>query len=94
MKKDAVKIFEDKTVRTVWDVEQEKWYFAVIDIIEILTNTNRPGKYWDDLKTKLKKQGNKLSEKIGQLKIKSADGKARISQNRNQKCNSHYINDN
>jgi hypothetical protein len=76
MKQNAIKIFEDKKVRTVWDSIQEKWYFSVIDIIEILTNSNRPRKYWSDLKNKLLKEGSQLSEKIGQLKIKSVDGKA------------------
>jgi hypothetical protein len=75
MKQDAIKIFEDKTVRTVWDSKQEKWYFSIIDIIEILTKSNRPRKYWSDLKTKLINEGSELSEKIGQLKMKSADGK-------------------
>src|SRR3990172_3114511 len=73
---DAIKIFEEKKVRTIWDGEQEKWYFSVIDVIGILTNGNRPRKYWSDLKTKLKKEGSELSEKIGQLKMSSADGKA------------------
>src|ERR1017187_9271695 len=75
-KHDAIKVFEDKKVRTIWDGEQEKWYFSVIDVIEVLTNGNRPRKYWSDLKTKLKKEGSELSEKIGQLKIKSTDGKS------------------
>jgi hypothetical protein len=64
-----------KKVRTLWDGEQEKWYFSIIDVIEILTNSDRPRKYWNDLKTKLKKEGSELSGKIGQLKIKSTDGK-------------------
>lgn len=74
-KKEAIQIFESKEVRTVWDAEQEKWYISIIDVIEILTNTDRPRKYWSDLKTKLKKEGSELSEKIGQLKMQSADGK-------------------
>jgi hypothetical protein len=74
-KQDAVKIFEDKKVRALWDGEKEKWYFSIIDVIEILINSGRPRKYWNDLKTKLKKEGSELSEKIGQLKIKSTDGK-------------------
>ncbi len=73
--KDAIKIFEDKKVRTVWDDEQEKWFISIIDVIEILTNSDRPRKYWSDLKAKLKKEGSELSENIGQLKIKSTDGK-------------------
>lgn len=76
MKQDAIKIFDDKKVRAIWDSEQEKWYFSITDVIEILTNSNRPRKYWGDLKAKLIKEGSELSEKIGQLKIKSSDGKA------------------
>ena len=71
----AIQLFEDKKVRTLWDEEQEKWYISIIDVIEILTNTDRPRKYWSDLKAKLKKEGSELSEKIGQLKMQSADGK-------------------
>lgn len=78
-KQDAIKIFEDKKVRTLWDGEQEKWYFSIIDVIEILTNSDRPRKYWNDLKTKLKKEGSELSEKIGQLKLHAEDGKLRIT---------------
>jgi hypothetical protein len=76
-KKEAIQIFEDKQVRTVWDAEQEKWYISLIDVIEILTGTDRPRKYWSDLKTKLKKEGSELSEKIGQLKMAATDGKMR-----------------
>lgn len=76
-KKNEVKIFEDKKVRTLWDAEQEKWYFSIIDVIEVLTGTDRPRKYWNDLKTKLKKEGSQLSEKIGQLKMEAEDGKMR-----------------
>jgi len=74
-KQDAIKIFEDKKVRTIWDESQEKWYISIIDVIEVLTNNERPRKYWSDLKVKLKKEGSELSEKIGQLKMLSADGK-------------------
>jgi hypothetical protein len=74
-KKEAIQLFEDKQVRTVWDTEQEKWYISIIDVIEVLTNTDRPRKYWSDLKAKLKKEGSELSEKIGQLKMQAADGK-------------------
>ncbi|MCE6987592.1 Bro-N domain-containing protein [Dyadobacter sp. CY323] len=74
-KQDAIQIFEDKKVRTVWDEEQEKWFFSIIDVIEILTDTDRPRKYWSDLKSKLKKEGSELSDFIGQLKMRSSDGK-------------------
>jgi len=76
-KEKAIKIFENKKIRTHWDDKQEKWYFSVIDVIEILTETDRPRKYWSDLKTKLKKEGSELSEKIGRLKMIADDGKMR-----------------
>ncbi len=74
-KDDTIKLFQQKSVRTHWDDELEKWYFSVIDVIAILTDSDRPRKYWSDLKNKLKKEGSELSENIGQLKMKSADGK-------------------
>ena len=74
-KETAIKLFEEKQVRSVWDAEQEKWYISIVDVIEILTGTDRPRKYWSDLKAKLKKEGSELSEKIGQLKLQSSDGK-------------------
>lgn len=70
-----IKLFENTKVRTVWDAEQQKWYISITDVIEVLTGTDRPRKYWSDLKNKLKKEGSQLSEKIGQLKMKSSDGK-------------------
>ncbi len=70
-----IKLFESKKIRSQWDAEQEKWYFSIVDIIEVLTDTDRPRKYWSDLKAKLKKEGSELSEKIGQLKMQSEDGK-------------------
>jgi hypothetical protein len=76
MKKEStISIFEQKQVRTHWDEEKELWYISVIDVIEVLTGTDRPRKYWNDLKTKLRKEGSELSEKIGQLKMQSSDGK-------------------
>jgi len=76
MSKDtSIKLFEKKQVRSIWDEEEEKWYFSVVDVIEVLTDSDRPRKYWSDLKSKLTKEGSELSEKIGQLKIQSSDGK-------------------
>ena len=75
----AIKIFDQKQVRTHWDEEKELWYISIIDVIEVLTGTDRPRKYWNDLKTKLKKEGSELSEKIGQLKMVAPDGKMRIT---------------
>lgn len=62
-------------MRRVWDEKAEKWYFRVVDIIGVLVQNSRPRKYWDDLKRKLKQEGSQLSEKIGQLKLASSDGK-------------------
>lgn len=78
-KETAIKLFEEKQVRTVWDAEKEKWYISIVDVIEILTGTDRPRKYWSDLKVKLKREGSELSEKIGQLKMIAEDGKSRIT---------------
>lgn len=75
MKTTNIQLFEQKQVRSVWDEEQEKWYFSIIDVIEILVENKRPRKYWSDLKTKLTKEGSELSENIGQLKLQSSDGK-------------------
>jgi len=68
-------LFEQKQVRREWDESNQKWYFSIVDVVEVLTESNRPRKYWNDLKSKLKNEGSELSEKIGQLKMKSADGK-------------------
>lgn len=78
-KQNAIKLFEDKKVRTSWDDKEEKWYFSIIDVIQILTQTDRPRKYWSDLKSKLAKEGSELSEKIGQLKMVAEDGKMRLT---------------
>lgn len=71
----TIKIFEQKCVRTRWDEQQEKWYFSVIDVIEILTGSSIPKRYWSDLKKKLTKEGSQLYEEIVQLKFEAADGK-------------------
>ena len=70
-----IKLFENQNIRTHWDEETEKWYFSVVDVVAALTGTERPRKYWSDLKSKLKQEGSELSEKIGQLKMQSSDGK-------------------
>lgn len=70
-----IKIFESKKIRPNWDNEQEKWYFSIVDIIEVLTDSPRPRKYWSALKTKLKQEGSELSQNLGQLKMQSEDGK-------------------
>jgi len=70
-----IKVFENKNVRTVWNNEEEDWYFSVIDIIEILTGSNNPRRYWSDLKRKLISEGSQLYENIVQLKLPATDGK-------------------
>jgi len=78
-KETSIKLFENKKVRSIWINEQEKWYISIVDVIEVLTESNRPRKYWDDLKRKLQAEGSELSEKIGQLKMQASDGKMRIT---------------
>ena len=78
-KVNAIQLFENKKVRTTWDAEQEKWYVSIIDVIEVLTNSDRPRKYWSDLKSKLIKEGSEVSDKIGQLKMQAPDGKMRLT---------------
>lgn len=76
-KENAIKLFESNKVRVLWDDSSEKWYFSVIDIIEILSESKNPRRYWSDLKIKLNKEGSQLYEKIVQLKMKAFDGKMR-----------------
>ena len=73
------KIFNNETIRTVWDKEQEKYFISIVDLVGVLSESDRPRKYWSDLKSKLKQEGNEVSEKIGQLKLKSQDGKYRLT---------------
>ncbi len=70
-----LQLFEQRQVRSAWDDLQEKWYVSIVDVIAVLTDSSRPRKYWDDLKRKLQAEGSELSEKIGQLKLASSDGK-------------------
>ena len=74
-KQDSIILFQESGVRRVWDEKREQWYFSIIDVIQILTDSKRPRRYWNDLKKKLDDEGSQLSEKIGQLKLKSSDGK-------------------
>ena len=74
-KENAIQLFEDKKVRSVWDSEAEKWYISIVDVIEVLTGSVNPRRYWSDLKIKLSKEGSQLYENIVQLKLPSVDGK-------------------
>lgn len=78
-KQNAIKIFEEKKVRTVWDSDKEEWYFSIVDVIEILTDSDNPRRYWSDLKRKLTKEGSQLYAKIVQLKLPAEDGKMRLT---------------
>ncbi len=69
------KLFEENPIRSIWDSEKEDYYFSVVDVISALTDSPRPRKYWNDLKTRLSDEGSELSEKIGQLKMNAKDGK-------------------
>ncbi len=78
-KETAIKLFEQKQIRSLWSDEDEKWYFSIVDVIQVLIENDRPRKYWSDLKSKLLKEGSEVSEKIGQLKLQAEDGKMRMT---------------
>ena len=75
VKQNAIKVFEEKKVRTLWDSETEEWYFSVVDVVAVLTDSSNPRKYWSVLKTRLKKEGSELATNCSQLKMLSSDGK-------------------
>jgi len=76
MKKDtAIKLFEQKEIRSLWDEVQEKWYISIVDVFGILTESPNPNNYWKVLKNRLKKEGSELVTNCNQLKMQSADGK-------------------
>jgi len=74
-KENTIRLFQDQKVRIQWDNEKEKWFFSIVDIIGILTESPNPRKYWSVLKTRLKQEGSELTTKCSQLKMQSADGK-------------------
>jgi len=77
---DKIQLFEDKRIRTAWDEEREEWYFSIVDVVDVLTGSENPRRYWSDLKRKLKAEGaNELYEKIVQLKLRAPDGKRRLT---------------
>lgn len=71
----GMQLFENKRIRTAWDEEREDWWFSVVDVVAVLTDSPNPRKYWSVLKTRLKKEGNQLATNCSQLKMKSSDGK-------------------
>ncbi len=78
-KLNAIQLFEDKKVRTVWDAEQEKWFISIIDVIEILTESINPNAYWRKLKQRLKEEGNETVTNCHGLKMIAPDGKMRLT---------------
>lgn len=78
-KQQALKLFEERRVRTVWDDEQEKWYFSIVDVVSILTESADGRKYWNKLKQRLKEEGNETVTNCHQLKMQAADGKMRLT---------------
>ena len=78
-KKQALQLFEQKKVRTIWDEEQEKWYFAIVDVVAVLTDSENPQTYWRVLKNRLKKEGNETVTNCNAFKLQAADGKMRLT---------------
>ena len=78
-KETAIKLFHDQRVRVQWDNDQEKWYFSIVDVISVLTQSVNPQAYWRKLKERLKKEGNETVTNCHGLKMKAADGKMRMA---------------
>ena len=72
---EAIKLFESLRVRVVWDDVQEKYFFSIVDVIQVLTDSPNPRKYWSVLKTRLKQEGSELTTNCSQLKMTASDGK-------------------
>ena len=78
-KETAIKLFEDKRVRVLWDEEQEKWFFSIVDVVEVLTKSIDANAYWRKLKERMKKEGNQTVTNCHGLKMVAADGKMRMT---------------
>ena len=79
MKKEAIKLFEERKVRTIWDDTHEKWFFSIVDVVAILTDSPNPQTYWRVLKKRLKEEGNETVTNCNALKLKATDGKMRLT---------------
>ena len=75
----SIQLFENAKIRVIWDDEQEKYFFSVVDVIKVLTDSENPRRYWSDLKRKLEAEGSEVYEKIVQLKMPAPDGKMRLT---------------
>lgn len=73
--KTAIKLFEQKQVRSIWDEKEAKWYFSIVDVVGVLTDSPNPNNYWKVLKHRLNKEGSQLVTNCNQLKLPSSDGK-------------------
>ncbi len=78
-KQEIIKIFGDRKIRSVWDDEAEKWYFSVVDVVAVLTDSENPRNYWKVLKSRLKKEGNQTVTNCNQLKLRAEDGRMRLT---------------
>ena len=78
-KKQALQLFEERKVRTVWDDQEEKWYFVIVDVVAVLTDSENPQTYWRVLKNRLKKEGNETVTNCNAFKLRAADGKMRLT---------------
>lgn len=76
---DEIKLYENKQIRSVWDDEKEEWYFSVVDVVGVLTESENPQVYWRVLKKRLKEEGNESVTNCNALKMKAADGKMRLT---------------
>ena len=78
-KREVSKLFEDRKIRTIWDDNEEKWYFSIDDVVGVLTDSENPQTYWRVLKNRLKKEGNETVTNCNALKLRAADGKMRLT---------------
>ena len=78
-KREISKLFDDRKIRTVWDDKEEKWYFSIVDVVAVLTDSENPQTYWRVLKNRLKKEGNETVTNCNALKLRAADGKMRLT---------------
>ena len=78
-KREISKLFDDRKIRTVWDDKEEKWYFSIVDVMAVLTDSENPQTYWRVLKNRLKKEGNETVTNCNALKLRAADGKMRLT---------------
>ena len=76
---DKIQLFEDKRIRTAWDAEKEEWYFSVVDVVRVLTDSADPAAYWRKLKQRLKAEGNETVTNCHGLKMTASDGKKRLT---------------